>query len=118
MYNRTSRAICQDCIAEEEEAFQLVRAYLKDHRDASLHQVVAETGVDEDLILEMIYQGRLYLGDNPNLQYPCERCGSPAGSGRYCNSCASQMGEAFASAQQELRTRHTMEKNRRGYFSK
>ncbi len=118
MFNQTSRVICPDCIAEEEEAFQLVRAYLKQNREANLQQVVSETGINEAFILDMIYQGRLYLGDNPNMSCPCERCGQDTTSGRYCTTCAVEMESAFQSAQLNLEEKRRAARNGFGYHSR
>ncbi len=62
MFHRTNRAICPDCVAEEDEAFQIVRAYLKQHREANMQQLVDETGVDEEFIIDMLHEVVCFWG--------------------------------------------------------
>lgn len=83
------RDICMDCLWEEEEAFEKVREFLKkrENRTASMSQVVEKTGVEEKQILKWIRSGRLRVINFPNLQYPCENCGRPIKSGRFCDRC-------------------------------
>ena len=54
-------------------------------------QVVEETGVDEELIMKFIKQGRLRLVNFPNLSYPCEKCGAPIKEGLLCKNCAQSL---------------------------
>lgn len=106
IFNRIRRDICQACIAEEDKAFQTVRDFLKLHKDASMTDVQDGTGVDMELIIEMIQDGRLILRDNPNLAYGCERCGSQTQSGRYCAKCTKELSNALTAAATELRQKN------------
>lgn len=83
------RSLCQACYRQEEKAFETVYRFLrkKENRSATLHVVVEETGVSEELILKFIRQGRIQLVNFPNLGYPCERCGKMIREGRLCFSC-------------------------------
>lgn len=119
MFHRTNRAICPDCVTEEDEAFQIVRAYLKQHREANMQQLVDETGVDEEFIIDMLHEGRLFLGDNPNFTYECERCGGPTQTGRYCASCTKELSGAFSFARDDIKQRRIAQQDKGpGYFSR
>jgi flagellar operon protein (TIGR03826 family) len=102
IFNRVRRDICPVCVAEEDKAFDKVRAYLREHRYASLPETSEATGVDIDLITEMIKSGRLILRDNPNFTYACERCGAPTQVGRYCQACSAELSRMYARARDEL----------------
>lgn len=119
MFSSMSRTICPDCIAEQEEAFQIVRAYLKLHREANMQQLIDETDVDEELILDMLHEGRLFLGDNPSFTYECQRCGASTQTGRYCTACSKEMSGAFNAARNDIKERRNEKPDsRRGYFSR
>lgn len=119
IYNRVRRDICPACIVEEDQAFALVRAYLHDHRDATMEEVVEATDVSTELIISMIRDGRLILRDNPNLMYACENCGRPTQVGRFCSDCTRDLSSALQKAGDGLRNRLSEKKeNQGGYFSR
>lgn len=91
IFNRVRRDICPDCAVQEDRAFSEVRAYLNRHPDADMEELVSETGVTQPLVTALIRDGRLILRDNPNLSYPCERCGRPTSVGRFCVACAREL---------------------------
>ncbi|RIV18811.1 hypothetical protein D2Q93_13705 [Alicyclobacillaceae bacterium I2511] len=117
IFNKGRRELCPQCIAEEDAAFRVVKAYLKDHRDATLAEVTDATEVDVELLVAMIRNGRLLLRDNPNLTYPCERCGQPTHAGHYCPQCAAELVTALSGAQEEL-ARKIKGKDNDGYYSR
>lgn len=100
--------------------FEAVRKYLRHHRDASMVEVSEETGVDVDMIIDMIRDGRLIIRDNPNLSYGCERCGSPTQAGRYCAQCTKELSNNLLSASSALKQKADVEKNDKsgGYYSR
>ncbi|MBX5436708.1 MAG: hypothetical protein IRZ33_05760 [Alicyclobacillaceae bacterium] len=105
IYTRVRRDICPKCVAEEDRAFTLVRSYLSEHRNADMAELTEATGVDASLVVALIQNGRLILRNNPNLSYPCERCGEPTQSGRFCRRCAKELSLALSAASAQLRTR-------------
>ncbi|MCL6594388.1 MAG: hypothetical protein K6T31_10460 [Alicyclobacillus sp.] len=105
LFNKVRRDICPVCVAEEDKAFEVVRAYLREHRDATIGEVAEQTGVDVALIIALIQDGRLILRDNPNIHYPCERCGAPTRAGRFCSTCAKQLSEELTQAARAVRQR-------------
>jgi flagellar operon protein (TIGR03826 family) len=120
IYNKIGRDLCAECLKEEDEAYKIVRPYLRKHPNTHMSQLAEETGVDEDLVVEMIRDGRLILNDNPNLFYSCERCGQPTQSGNYCPNCSQELSGAFSSASEGLKNKQTESNGRMrvGYFSK
>jgi hypothetical protein len=75
---------------ELDKLFVTVRDYLYDHPEANVVQTSQATGVQEEIILEFLKQGRLELSE-PSLSYVCERCGRPITTGRYCRDCINEL---------------------------
>lgn len=121
LFNRMGRDICPDCAREEDEKLATIRAYLRQHPLANIYEVANGTDVSYDEIVQFIRDGRLLLRNNPNMVYPCERCGTPTQSGRLCANCAKEMGRAL---ERDMRARDDqgLEANDRGrgkgYYSK
>lgn len=93
VYVKTIRDVCHDCYKYEEEAFQKVYTFLREqrNREATMVEIVDQTGVEEELISKFVREGRLRPSEFPKLTYPCERCHSPIQSGRYCKSCMDEL---------------------------
>lgn len=87
------RDVCERCYREEELEYEKVYQYIKkrQNRTASIAQVVEATGVDEDLIVKFLKNGKLKQTQFPNLAPPCEKCGAPVMSGRICVTCKQNM---------------------------
>ncbi|CAM3951995.1 TIGR03826 family flagellar region protein [Alicyclobacillus pomorum] len=118
IFSQVRRNICPACIAEEDQACETVRAYLRKNRDATMTQVTEDTGVATEFIIDLIRDGRLILRNNPNLNYPCERCGNPTQAGRYCASCTKELSASLAAASAKLRIKMQQEKKRPGSVPK
>lgn len=120
VYNRIGRDLCPECVKDEDEAYKVVRPYLRQHPNTHMTQLSEDTGVSEDLIVEMIRDGRLILSNHSNLFYSCERCGGPTQSGKYCPACAEEMSGSFTAASEELRQQqsNSRDRSRIGYYSK
>jgi len=90
VYTKTFRDICPDCFKEEEKAFQIVYAFLRQrkNREATLDEVVEETKVSKDVIIKFIKQKRLRSHNFPNLTYPCESCSTEIREGTLCEDCS------------------------------
>lgn len=84
------RNICPRCLEKEEDEYQVVRRYVRDNPGAGVIEVVEETGVEEDKILQFLRDGRLQAkGLTASLH--CERCGQSINSGRFCESCINEV---------------------------
>ncbi|QSO50367.1 hypothetical protein JZ785_15570 [Alicyclobacillus curvatus] len=118
IFNKTRRDICPDCIAEEEAAFLTVRAYLREHKDATMAEVTEETGVELEVIVALIQDGRLILRDNPNLTYPCSRCGAQTQAGRYCADCTRELTQEISVARTRLQKDAIDNSKGAGFYSK
>jgi flagellar operon protein (TIGR03826 family) len=81
LFIKVTSDICPDCQRKEEEEFDRVKEYLKNHPNANLSEIMEATGVSENRISKFIRMGRL------SIKPTCEVCGKPIDSGRFCPEC-------------------------------
>ncbi len=119
IFNRVRRDICPACVADEDKLFIKIREYLRKNRSAFIQDVVDATGIDMEVLIEMIQDGRIILSDNPNMGYGCERCGGFTQSGRLCARCSAELAGNLTNASDKLKARANHDKGRQGgYYSK
>ncbi|MDZ5471944.1 TIGR03826 family flagellar region protein [Bacillus sp. 31A1R] len=115
------RDICQKCWKEEEKDYETVYQFLRkrENRAATMEQVVEETGVEEDIILKFIRQGRLKVTSFPNLGYPCQKCGKIIQREKVCPPCAEQLRKELELHKNEEERKREIEKRDKQatYFS-
>jgi|SRR5690625_5011701 len=106
VFAKTIRDICHDCYLKEEEDFKTVYRFLtkRHNREATIQEIVAATGVEEDVIIKFMKENRLRSSRFPKLAYPCEQCGTNIVEGRLCYTCSSKI-------KTELDVHHKMEKS-------
>ncbi|KEO84061.1 TIGR03826 family flagellar region protein [Tumebacillus flagellatus] len=117
LYNRMFSEICGECSKEDDELFFLVRDYLQEHRRASMYEVSEGTGVEVSTIIRFIREGRVQTLDNPNLNYPCDNCGTPIQIDRFCKSCKDKLQKGLSATQESLRHQE-LKGPRADYFHK
>lgn len=84
------RNLCSKCLEKEEDEYNIVRRYVRDHSGASVFEVADATGVEEEKILQFLRDGRLQSKGFAEV-IECERCGRRISSGRLCDSCRGQL---------------------------
>lgn len=96
--------ICPKCYREEEQAFNIVYAFLRKqkNRSALLPEIAEETGVEEALIIKFLKQNRLRASQFPQLTYPCESCGEPISEKKLCQRCTSQIMSDWGDAKEQV----------------
>lgn len=82
--------ICPQCREELESKFQEVKTYLREHRGASIAQVVKDCDVEEVQIRKWVREERLEMTSQIEGVF-CEKCGAPIVSGRFCEKCKADM---------------------------
>ncbi len=98
----TGAQICSKCKQAEEEMFQKVKDYLRDHPGANMYEVNQETGVSSALIEKFLRQGRLQVSMDSPIGLTCERCGRKITTGRYCNGCKHEVSDELNEAKKML----------------
>lgn len=117
IFNKMGRDICPECIREEDALLGEIRQLLRKRPHSTIHDVAEGVSVEYDDIVDLIRAGRLILRDNPNMSYPCERCGGPTSSGRYCPACSRQLANGFQQASAALKDKEK-QKPGKGFYSK
>lgn len=84
-YQRTRADYCPLCQAKLDDAFMAIRDYLDEYPMANIHEVYESTGIEEELILQLLKEERLSFADGAPLT--CEQCGAKIATGRYCGDC-------------------------------
>ncbi|MBN2900092.1 MAG: MerR family transcriptional regulator [Clostridia bacterium] len=88
---------CSKCRTNDEDDFKVVREYIYDNPNSTVHDVHEATEVSEEKILKFLRQGRLILkGEGVGLE--CERCGKSINTGRFCDKCAHELKSGFQQA--------------------
>ncbi|HHW13575.1 MAG TPA: MerR family transcriptional regulator [Firmicutes bacterium] len=82
-----SKRVCPACQKEMDEVFEKARLYVKQNPGATAREVAEALQVDEQLIDELIREGRFDVVTEA-LLLSCERCGKPIRRGRLCEECA------------------------------
>lgn len=84
------RPVCSRCMEQEEEKYMVVRRYIRDHPGATVFVVADETGIEEELILQFLREGRLQSKGFAEV-LECQRCGKRINSGKYCDTCVGEL---------------------------
>lgn len=90
LFAYVNRPVCPACAKLEEEEFEQVKQYLRQHPYATVLEVAEATGIDQHRIQEWVRQGRL-ISTEFRLLGECESCGAPIASGRFCRNCAARL---------------------------
>ena len=115
LFNRVTRNICPDCIREEEQMFDEIKAYLREHEGATVTEVSEATGVAEERILHYLRDGRLVLSGT--MSYPCESCGKPIRTGRFCTECKNDLEAGMSDAARSLKQQLSNKDASGAYYS-
>ncbi len=97
LFTYVKNSICPDCLKEEEETFQRVRAYLKEFPGQSISQVSEATGVPPRKISKYLRDGRLEVTDGLSGFLTCMNCGKPIHTGKFCRECSTKLSKGFQS---------------------
>ena len=91
LFARTISPFCGACLKEVEEEYKRCYNYLREHRGCTLQELSEGTGVSVRQIAKFIHEGRISLGDAPNLSYPCESCGKMIREHKLCADCRKRL---------------------------
>ncbi|MCC6152615.1 MAG: hypothetical protein IT367_02595 [Candidatus Hydrogenedentes bacterium] len=104
LFQKVRKSICPACEAEEEDSYEVVRAYLSEHPGVNAEQVAEGTGVPIETVLRFIEEGRVEAaGAVSNVR--CGQCGKPAISPtkRLCEACLAKLNVQLAKQQSKIR---------------
>lgn len=86
-------SLCPDCVKEDEDLLRKIRDYLGNHPNASMMELVEQTGVPVEKVMSFLRAERLILrtgggAGQAAMTLTCRSCGTPISSGRFCKNCA------------------------------
>lgn len=97
IFNRLSRPICAECFDAQRAREAEIVQYVKDHPDADVTQVADALGADISVVLSLIRDKRLTMGEGPSLR--CKSCGALSGRNSLCAECRERLQKALSPAQ-------------------
>ena len=89
LFQKVTVDICPECVRKEEATFEEIKHFLRLHESATVEEVVEALGVDEELVVKFLRDGRLIA--SKKMTYPCAECGKPIQTGKYCPDCLKNM---------------------------
>lgn len=90
IFSYINQPICPACQKLEDQEFEIIKQYLREHPNSTVLEVSEATGLDQHLIQEWVRQGRL-ISTEFHITTECQRCGKPIVGGRYCRACAEEL---------------------------
>lgn len=87
--------LCPGCREKLEQKFQEVKAYIEEHRGATMQEVSEECEVEVSQIRQWLREERLELMEGSAIMLSCDSCGAPIRSGKFCDKCRGAMANNF-----------------------
>ena len=103
LFQSMGASYCPECVDNLDKAFITVKEYIYENENATLVDIVDNTGVPEKHVLYFLKEGRLNI-DNTDEALNCEDCGRPIPNGRYCSNCREKLANAFSSVSAVAKT--------------
>ncbi|MCY0874710.1 MAG: hypothetical protein OWT28_00270 [Firmicutes bacterium] len=100
LFQKSGLLICKDCLRKQDALFETVKAYIREHGQASMAEISEALDVPVEKLIRYMQEGRLILGKH--IDYPCERCGNPIHTGRMCEPCMTIVQSDMAKAARDL----------------
>jgi flagellar operon protein (TIGR03826 family) len=97
----TGIGVCRDCYEKQQDQMQEISSYVRDNPHSTVKQICEALKVKEKLVMRMIREGR-FVTDGVSVEYPCESCGTPITSGRFCDKCNDDLAKQMQQTQQKM----------------
>lgn len=92
LFSHPTSVICPQCKRQQERDFEKVRDYLRENKDAGIHEVSERTGVSIKVITKYLREGRLQAaGITTAMEVECENCGALISTGQLCDKCKASL---------------------------
>ena len=91
------RNLCPSCINQLEDKFTEVKAFIEEHKQATMPDISVSCDVSIKQIEQWIREERLCFADDSPIGIDCEVCGATIKSGRFCDKCKTTMATQFGS---------------------
>ena len=88
MFMKISKPLCPDCEKADEEKFEVVRAFVKENPDCTIHEVSKECEISVKRIMKYVREGQLEVSKGMQDAITCTKCGKPIDKGSMCEKCS------------------------------
>jgi ribosomal protein L32 len=89
---------CPSCADALEKKFQEVKAYIWDHKLATIQEISDENDVSVGQLRQWVREERLTFAEDSPVGLECENCGATIKTGRFCPACKSKLGNSLSNA--------------------
>ena len=89
LFQYKSSKYCPTCVIEMDQVFIKVREYIYDNPNSTVVEVSENTGIDTEIIMEFLREGKLELKEATML-LECKSCGKAIKTGVMCKECLSR----------------------------
>lgn len=90
--------LCPACVKNLENKFIEVKTYIRENPSATIQQIAEDNEVSTKQLKQWIREERLCFTDDSPIGIECENCGAMIKTGRFCDSCKSQLQNRIQSA--------------------
>lgn len=91
IFNYVRSPFCPACTKNLEEKFKQVKEYIYEHPGAGIAEVSEENDVSKNIIQHWVREERLSFSKDAQVDFACERCGTPIRTGRFCKKCKKEV---------------------------
>ncbi len=105
-------ALCPVCIAEEEELYLKVRAYVKDNPGITVDKVAKDLNITTNRVISYVKDERLEITKGSKSFLTCKNCGKPIYTGLFCSECKRVHGDSIVMSSQASISREDRDKSR------
>lgn len=93
----SNERLCPQCKQKVEDVFQKVKQYLEENPNSSVNQVAEANEVSVKQIKQWVREERLTFSADSMQGIDCENCGRMIRTGRFCDSCKSNLANTLKS---------------------
>ena len=104
------KPICPECRENEDQNFELVREYVRDHPGTPIDVVADETGIPSEKIRAYLNEG-LLASQNVKVDLKCQLCERSISSGNYCINCMDRLKKGLKSKNTPVEEKKTETKS-------
>lgn len=90
--------ICPGCAKKLEDKFLEVKKYVRENPHVDIRELSQAMEVSVNQINRWVREERLIFSDDSPVGLPCESCGKTIKTGRFCESCKSQLSSGLREA--------------------
>ncbi len=87
IYVKNLKDMCPACLKEIELQYERCLQYLKENKACKIEELSDATEVSVKQIAKFIREGRISIKNSPNMDYPCDICGTAIRENKICEPC-------------------------------